>query len=77
MDAVAPWYAGSSRTRDQTGVPCIEMWILNHWTTRETLTVFSFKHKISKWPHGMTELEIIQLLYDHGAAAAAAAKLLQ
>ena len=26
---------GASRTRDQTGVPCIARWILNHWTTRE------------------------------------------
>ena len=25
----------SSQTRDQTGVPCIGQWILNHWTTRE------------------------------------------
>ena len=22
-------------TRDRTHVPCIERWILNHWTTRE------------------------------------------
>ena len=22
-------------TRDQTCIPCIERWILNHWTTRE------------------------------------------
>ena len=32
---VAPWHAGSYRTRDQTSVPCITRWILNHWTTRE------------------------------------------
>ena len=25
----------SSRTRDQTRVPCVGMWILKHWTTRE------------------------------------------
>ena len=25
----------SSPTRDQTHVPCISRWILNHWTTRE------------------------------------------
>ena len=25
----------SSQTRDQTQVPCIGRWILNHWTTRE------------------------------------------
>ena len=27
----------SSPTRYQTHVPCIERWILNHWTTREVL----------------------------------------
>ena len=25
----------SSQTRDQTRVPCIDRWILNHWITRE------------------------------------------
>ena len=25
----------SSPTRDRTHVPCIDRWILNHWTTRE------------------------------------------
>ena len=25
----------SSLARDQTGIPCIARWILNHWTTRE------------------------------------------
>ena len=28
------WNLGSL-TRDQTYIPCIERWILNHWTTRE------------------------------------------
>ena len=28
------WHMGSS-TRDQTCVPCIDGWILNHWTTRD------------------------------------------
>ena len=32
---VAPQHMGSSQTRDQTHVPCITRWILNHWTTRE------------------------------------------
>lgn len=27
----------SSPTRDQTHVPCIGSWVLNHWTTREIL----------------------------------------
>ena len=28
-------HVGSSQTRDQTYVPCIDRWILNCWTTRE------------------------------------------
>jgi len=28
-------HVGSSQTRDQTRVPCIARWILNHWPTRE------------------------------------------
>lgn len=27
----APWYGGSSSTRDQTGVLCFGREILNHW----------------------------------------------
>ena len=34
---VAPWHVGSSWTGDQTHVPCISRWILNHWTTGEVL----------------------------------------
>ena len=30
---VALQHVGSSGTRDQTHVPCVGMWILNHWTT--------------------------------------------
>ena len=33
----ALWHVGSSQTRDQTHVPCIDRQILNHWTTREVL----------------------------------------
>ena len=33
---VAMRHVGSSQSRDQTCVPCIGRWILNHWTTRET-----------------------------------------
>ena len=29
-------HGGSSQAKDQTGVPCIARWILNHQTTRET-----------------------------------------
>ena len=32
---VAPRYVESSRARDQTCVPCIGRYILNHWTARE------------------------------------------
>ena len=32
---VAWWHVESSRTGDQTGVPCIARQILNHWTTSE------------------------------------------
>ena len=33
----APWHVGASWTRDQTRVPCIARWTINHWTTREAL----------------------------------------
>ena len=36
-DLVAPRQEGSSWTRDQTCVPGIGRWVLNHWTTREVL----------------------------------------
>ena len=31
----SPRHVGSSQIGDQTHVPCIGRWILNHWTTRE------------------------------------------
>ena len=31
-------------TRDQTGVPCIARWILNHWTTREGPSIFLYTY---------------------------------
>ena len=34
---VAPQHVETSQTRDQTHVPCIGRWILNHWSTREAL----------------------------------------
>ena len=37
MGLVAPQPVGSSRNRDRAHVPCIGMWIPNHWTTREVL----------------------------------------
>ena len=36
---VAPWQMGSSQTKDQTLIPCISRWILNHWATREVVCV--------------------------------------
>ena len=41
---VAPWHVGSSWIRDQTHVPCIGRWILNHCATREVLQMH-FKYK--------------------------------
>ena len=35
MGLVAPRHVGSSLTRDQTRVPCIGRWILNHCATGE------------------------------------------
>ena len=34
---IARGHVESSQTRDQTHVPCIGRWILNHWTAREVL----------------------------------------
>ena len=41
MGLAAPWHVWSSQTRDQTRVPCIGRWILNHRTTREVLACAS------------------------------------
>ena len=40
---VALRHVESSRSRNQTGVPCIGRQIVNHWTTREVLLVY-FTH---------------------------------
>ena len=39
MGLVAPQQVESSQTEDQTCVPCIDMWILIHYTTRKSLTL--------------------------------------
>ena len=39
----ALWHVGSSQGRDWTHVSCIDRWILNHWTTREILSVFKYR----------------------------------
>ena len=49
---VSPWHVESSWTRDQTYVPCIGRWILNHWPSREVQTLlrilfFMVKHYTS------------------------------
>ena len=33
-----PIDCGIFQSRDRTHVPCIDRWILNHWTTREALS---------------------------------------
>ena len=35
-----PQRVESSQARDWTCVPCIDRWILNHWTTREVSTQY-------------------------------------
>ena len=40
MSLVAPQHVGSSRTRNQTGNPCIGRQILNHCATREVPVIF-------------------------------------
>ena len=40
------WPVGSSRTRDQTLVPCVGRQILNHWITREVLTELSISEHL-------------------------------
>ena len=37
MDLVAAQRVESFQVRDQTRVPCIDRWILNHWITSEVL----------------------------------------
>ena len=40
MGLVVPGHVESSQTKDQTHVPCIGRWILNHWITRKVLPSF-------------------------------------
>ena len=48
MGLVALWHVRSSQTRDQTCVPCIGRWILNHSATREVLySVFKITKQVS------------------------------
>ena len=56
---VAPWRVGSSWTRDQTSVPCIAMWILNHCTTREALCLTWNLHCFLYWLHNFAFLPVV------------------
>ena len=47
MGLAAPWQVKSSQTRNQTRVPCIGTWILNHWTTGE----IPFLFHLNEAPH--------------------------
>ena len=46
---MALWHVRSSQTRDQMHVPCIDMWILNHWTTREVPRMGFLKESLKKY----------------------------
>ena len=43
---VAPWHVGSSRTRAQTRVPCIDRRILNHCATKEVRSCQFYQSKL-------------------------------
>ena len=59
MGLVAPRYVESSRTREQSRVPCIGRWILKHCTTREVQGLVSaFENKIQKY-----HLDILLLMH--------------
>ena len=47
LGLAAPWQVKSSQTRNQTCVPCIGRWILNHWTTVEV----PFLSHLKEAPH--------------------------
>ena len=52
---------GSSWTRDQTHVPCIGRWILNHWTMREVSRGWYYYHfGCSAW-HSVSYCKHIKL----------------
>ena len=42
MGLVGPMHGESTQTRDQTCVPSIDRWILNHWTTRKVLNILIY-----------------------------------
>ena len=44
----ASGHVGPSQTKDQTPVPCIGRWILNHWTTREEPCLVMFLNYFCK-----------------------------
>ena len=42
MGLVGPKHGESTQTRDQTCVPSVDRWILNHWTTRKVLNILIY-----------------------------------
>ena len=54
---VALWHVKSSQTRDQTYVPCICRWILNHWTTGKVLYYEFYRQVVC----GMMGATLVQL----------------
>ena len=59
---------GSSRTRDQTHVPCTGRWILNHCATKEVppfsiwMPFISFSYLISSWKESIHSFTIIYVV---------------
>ena len=47
MDLVALWHVGSSGTGNQTRVPYIGRWTLNHWTTSEVQCLCCLDNKMN------------------------------
>ena len=60
---VSPMPVGSSQTRDQTRVPCIGRWMLNHWTPREALHIDIYDHSLSP-PFDINFLLIYEVLFS-------------
>ena len=41
----------SFQARDQTCIPCVGKWILNHWTTRKVPVFYSdSEEEVETWP---------------------------
>ena len=64
---VAPQQVGSSQIRDQLHVPCVGLWILNHWTTREAPISLTLGVVCQK-QHFLELLPSPSLLLNHASA---------